>query len=50
VAVIAMGSPADAWLGDAEAALVRPDKYVFGTGTPDALITACRRSLGEAAQ
>lgn len=33
------------WLGDAEAVLVRPDRYVFGTGTPAALIAALKAQL-----
>ena len=41
-----------AWLdahGQAEAVLVRPDRYVFGTGDPDTLLTAWRAVLGERA-
>lgn len=36
------------WLGDrgATAVLVRPDHYVFGTGTPDTLIAARAAALG----
>ncbi|MBS0473232.1 MAG: bifunctional 3-(3-hydroxy-phenyl)propionate/3-hydroxycinnamic acid hydroxylase [Proteobacteria bacterium] len=36
------GAPLEAWLEkhDAEAVLVRPDRYVFGTGAPDALLRA----------
>lgn len=37
----------DAWLGEAEAALVRPDKYVFGTGREDELRAALKRALSE---
>lgn len=38
----AFGAPLEAWLDrhDAEAVLVRPDRYVFGTGAPDALLRA----------
>lgn len=39
-------APWEAWLGDAEAALIRPDRYVFGTGAPDALVDAWRAGLG----
>jgi 3-(3-hydroxy-phenyl)propionate hydroxylase len=35
----------DAWLADAEAVLVRPDRYVFGTGTPAALIARLEAAL-----
>ncbi len=37
----------EAWLATrgAEAVLVRPDRYVFGTGTPDALLGAYRAAL-----
>jgi 3-(3-hydroxy-phenyl)propionate hydroxylase len=34
-----------AWLGEAEAVLVRPDKYVFGTGTEADLKAALARAL-----
>lgn len=36
----------EAWLGAQPAALIRPDRYVFGTGTPDDLAAAWRRSTG----
>jgi 3-(3-hydroxy-phenyl)propionate hydroxylase len=35
----------DAWLGAAEAAMIRPDRYVFGTGAADALIGALAKAL-----
>lgn len=37
----------EAWLATrgAEAVLVRPDRYVFVTGTPDALLGAYRTTL-----
>jgi 3-(3-hydroxy-phenyl)propionate hydroxylase len=37
----------DAWLGrrDAQAVLVRPDRYVFGAGDPETLIAAWRAPL-----
>jgi 3-(3-hydroxy-phenyl)propionate hydroxylase len=38
-------APWEAWLGDADAALIRPDRYVFGTGAPGELIDAWRMSL-----
>ena len=34
-----------AWLGDAEAALLRPDRHVFGTGAPDMLLDRLAASL-----
>ncbi len=39
--------PLQAWLArrGARAVLVRPDRYVFGTGAPEALIAAWRRAL-----
>lgn len=39
-----------AWLSrsEAEAVLVRPDRYVFGAGAPDALAAAWRAQIGEA--
>lgn len=45
------GAVAD-WLAlrGVEAVLVRPDHYVFGTGTPGSLLTARRAALGEAAE
>ncbi|HEX2590391.1 MAG TPA: bifunctional 3-(3-hydroxy-phenyl)propionate/3-hydroxycinnamic acid hydroxylase [Rhizomicrobium sp.] len=30
------------WLGDADAVLIRPDRYVFGTGEPTSLLAAWR--------
>ncbi len=33
------------WLGDNEAALIRPDRYVFGTGAPETLIAAWTRAM-----
>ena len=40
----------NAWLTarDADAALVRPDRYVFGTGRPAVLLDEWRRALGKA--
>jgi 3-(3-hydroxy-phenyl)propionate hydroxylase len=35
-----------AWLDGADAVLVRPDRYVFGTGRADELIAACQAALG----
>ncbi|MFT3811606.1 MAG: bifunctional 3-(3-hydroxy-phenyl)propionate/3-hydroxycinnamic acid hydroxylase [Micropepsaceae bacterium] len=38
-------APWESWLGEAEAALIRPDRYVFGTGAANDLIAAWRRGL-----
>ena len=35
----------ETWLGEAEAALIRPDRYVFGTGAANDLIAAWRKGL-----
>ncbi len=35
----------EAWLGAAEAVLIRPDRYVFGTGSGDRLIAALQAAL-----
>lgn len=51
-ATLADGGAVSAWLAarGAEAVLIRPDHYVFGTGTPSALLAAYRAMLGEAAE
>ena len=33
------------WLGEADAALIRPDRYVFGTGKAGDLMSAWREGL-----
>ena len=38
-------TPWETWLGEAEAALIRPDRYVFGTGAANDLIAAWRKGL-----
>lgn len=35
----------ESWLGEAEAALIRPDRYVFGTGAAAALVSAWRQAI-----
>jgi 3-(3-hydroxy-phenyl)propionate hydroxylase len=37
-----------AWLGPAEAALVRPDRYVFGTGDAKTLVSQLRAAMEQA--
>ncbi|BCW87669.1 putative NADH-specific resorcinol 4-hydroxylase [Alphaproteobacteria bacterium SO-S41] len=39
------GGALAAWLGEAEAALIRPDRHVFGTGAPDMLLDRLAASL-----
>lgn len=48
IEAVDVGGLADwaAWLGEAEAALIRPDRYVFGTGAPDALVEAWYKETG----
>jgi len=45
VTALGDGGALAAWLGAAEAALVRPDRYVFGTGAPDMLLDRLAASL-----
>ncbi len=42
-----LGDDLQAWLGGEEAVLVRPDRYVFGTGTPGALLAALSERLSD---
>ncbi len=35
----------ESWLGEADAALIRPDRYVFGTGMADDLVAAWAKAI-----
>ena len=52
IATIDDGGALRQWLAarDALAVLVRPDHYVFGTGTPATLIAAQAAALGHVAE
>ncbi|MBC2663515.1 bifunctional 3-(3-hydroxy-phenyl)propionate/3-hydroxycinnamic acid hydroxylase [Novosphingobium flavum] len=52
VAALPDNGAVQAWLAarGAEAVLVRPDHYVFGTGTPENLLAARRAVLGQTAE
>ena len=41
------GGRLDRWMGMASAVLVRPDRYVFGTGSPEALHQAFTAQMGQ---
>lgn len=45
VTALGDGGALAAWLGEAEAALLRPDRHVFGTGAPDMLLDRLAASL-----